>query len=248
MYLMYVDESGDPGKSVGSSEHYILSGLIIKYTDWATTLTLLKRFRKYLSKKYGLGIQTEIHATQLLRIKDIEAYKSINKSNRLRILQEYATYIPKIFKECKIINISFKKSELDLVEDIHHLAWKRLITRYDSYLKRTVKDEGMIFSDEGNEKSMRLLLRKMRIFNPTPSHYGGTYNARVTRIIEDVSFRKSNTSYFIQTVDVVAFILYRMDYPKGSSKKYNLDKMFPLIEPVLLKEASRGEKFGIVRH
>ena len=248
MYMMYVDESGDPGKSVGSSGHYILSGIVIHYKQWTNKLNMLKKFRKYIQTKYGLGVQTEIHATELLRIKKIMAYKDIKKADRLRILNEYATYIPNIFKGCKIINVSFNKSKLDLVENVHKLAWERLITRYDTYLKKTAKDEGIIFSDEGNEKTMRLLLRKMRIYNPIQSHFGGSYNAKITKIIEDVTFRKSNTSYFIQTVDVIAFLLYRMDYPKGSTKKYNLDKMFPLLEPIFLKEASPSDKYGVVRH
>lgn len=218
------------------------------YKQWSNKLDRLKKFRKYISDKYGLGVNTEIHATELLRIRNIKAYTSIKKSDRLKILNEYATYIPNIFKGCKIINVSFNKSKLDLVEDIPKLAWERLINRYDTYLKKTVKDEGMIFSDEGNERTMRLLLRKMRVYNPIQSHWGGTYNAKVTKIIEDVTFRKSNTSYFIQTVDVIAFLLFRMDYPKGSTRKYNLDKMFPLIASILLKEASPADPYGVVRH
>lgn len=248
MYLMYVDESGDPGKAPGSSEHYILSGVIIHYKQWSNKLDRLKKFRKYISQKYNLGVNTEIHATELLRIKKIKAYTRIKKSDRIKILNEYATYIPNIFKGCKVINVSFNKSKLDLVDDIPKLAWGRLISRYDSYLKKTVKDEGMIFADEGNDATMRLLLRKMRVYNPIRSYWGGTYNAKITKIIEDVTFRKSNSSYFIQTVDVIAFLLYRMDYPKGSTKKYNLDKMFPLIGPVLLTEASPKDPYGVVRH
>jgi len=36
----------------------------------------------------------------------------------------------------------------------------------------------------------------------------------------------SKSSYFIQTVDVIAFLLYKKMYPKGAAKKYNLDVLF----------------------
>ena len=34
MHILYVDESGDPGKDKHSSPHFILSGLIISQEDW----------------------------------------------------------------------------------------------------------------------------------------------------------------------------------------------------------------------
>ena len=57
-----------------------------------------------------------------------------------------------------------------------------------------------------------------------PSHFAESpYNAPIDNIIEDALSRSSHHSYFIQTVDVVAHLLYRKEFPKGSLKKFNLE-------------------------
>jgi hypothetical protein len=39
----------------------------------------------------------------------------------------------------------------------------------------------------------------------------------------------------------------KKEYPKGSLKKFGLQHYFKMLEPLLLKEASRTDEFGIVR-
>lgn len=249
MYMMYVDESGDPGSKEGSSSHYILSGLIFSYKNWYKYLDLLKRMRKYFSDTYELGRYTEIHAAELTRIKNMIEYRKIKKYNRIKILEEYSKYIPLIFKEAKIINVCIQKSEHPQVEDFCLFSYRRLISRYDLFLKRTVKDEGMIFCDESNEKSLRSLLRTMRYYNPVKSHYtGNIYNAKISRVIEDMVHRNSATSYFIQTVDVIGYLLKSRECVKGAYKKYNLDRFFENLEPILHKVAAPKDFYGIVRN
>ncbi len=105
----------------------------------------------------------------------------------------------------------------------------------------------MIFSDEGNEKSIQMILRNMQVQNSIDSQSKEEYLSKVDRIIEDVNFRRSNISHFIQTVDVIAFLLFKKEFPSGSTKKYNLDKMFTLLDPILLKGDSSSDKYGIIR-
>ena len=252
MHFLYVDESGDPGyyregKSQ-NSQHYILSSLIISQEDWMTALERMKKFRDELKKNYGLGIRTEIHASELIRINKIEEYKRIKKSKRIEILNYYASQIPIIFDTSKVLNICLDKKQFKSKKDIQEVAWIRLIQRFDNYLSKTTKDKGIIISDTMNEeKLIRNTMRKMRIYNPTPSYYTNYYNNPIKHLLEDPFNRDSKHSFFIQTVDVIAQILYRREFPKGSLKKYNIDKSFEKLEPILLKEASRGDRYGIVR-
>lgn len=205
--------------------------------------------RKYFSEKFGLGVITEIHASELIRISKIKQYKKITKTNRLNILKEYATFIPSIFGQAKLINICLKKSNHPNTSDFCLLAYNRLINRYESFLIRTAKDEGMIIADDSSEIKLRNLLRKMRIYNPTPSSRSeSSYNFKITRVIEDMVHRRSHTSYFIQTVDVIAYLLKSKEFPKGSTKKYNLDKLFDKLLPIIHKPASPRDQFGIVRN
>lgn len=244
---MYVDESGDPGTHAQSSPHFILSGLIVSHHEWDKYLMRLKAFRKSLKEKYGLNQRTEIHTAELIRVQKLESYKQIRKIDRLNIIKEYCSQMPLIFDTAQIINVCIKISEHP-EEDIFELAWSRLLQRYDTYLKKSAKDKGIVVADDTNSIKLMNLQRKMRVYNPTPSHFSsGVYNAPIDSIIEDTFSRSSHHSYFLQSVDMVAHTLYRMEFPKGSLKKYALEHQFKKLEPILLKQASKNDDYGIVR-
>lgn len=247
MHFLYVDESGDPGTHKYSSPHFILSGLIISQDDWSLYLERLKTFRKSLFTKYGLNQRTEVHSSELIRIGNLKEYQKISKTNRINILKDYAAQIPVIFSNAKVINVCLKIDEHP-ERDIFELAWSRLLQRFDTYLKKEAKDKGILVVDDTDSIKLQNLQRKLRIYNPTPSHFtDGSYNAPINNILEDPFSRNSNQSYFIQTVDVIAHLLYRKEFPKGSLKKYGLQYQFDKIEPILLKKASKADNLGIVR-
>jgi hypothetical protein len=247
MHIMYVDESGDPGIHKYGSPYFILSGLVVSQDEWQKYLERLKLFRKSLKTRFGLLLKEEIHASELIRIKKNQAYKKIRKTERINILKDYCRQIPIIFNTAKLINICLEKKDYSTSEEVQLTAWNRLIQRFDTYLKKVVNDKGIIISDDTDGYKIMSLLRKMRVYNPVPSHFGAFYNSPTDSIIEDIFQRSSHHSYFIQTIDVVAHLLYRKEYPKGSLKKYGLEKMFENLEPILLKEASKGDSLGIVR-
>ena len=247
MYIMYVDESGDPGNSPLSSPHYILTGLIIHQDEWKPALDGLKLLRQNLDTYYGLKPRTEFHTSEIFRAK-ADAYKSIKKSARIDMLKYYVNEIPNIFSSAKILNICFRKGDQPSITNFQELAWNRFLNRYDTFLRKAANDKGLIICDESNENQLRNQLRKSRIYNPIPSQFNATpYNAPVQNIIEDINHRKSTLSYFIQTCDVVTHCLYRKEYPKGSLKKHQVDKIFDILEPILLKQASAADPMGIVR-
>jgi Protein of unknown function (DUF3800) len=247
MYIMYVDESGDPGTHPNSSPHFILSGLIVSQNDWDKYLLRLKSFRKSLKEKYNLNQRTEIHTSELIRVNHLMEYKSIHKSQRLDIIKDYCTQIPLIFDTAAVINICLKIDEHPDT-DIFNLAWSRLLQRYDTFLKKSVNDKGIIVADDTDNNKLMSLQRKMRVYNPVPTHFTlESYNAPIDNIIEDTFSRSSHHSYFIQTVDIIAHTLYRKEYPKGSLKKFGLEKQFQKIAPILLKIASKNDEYGIVR-
>ena len=249
MYILYVDESGDPGKyTKHSSAHFMLSGLIVSFDDWGNYLRRLKEFRKMIKETYGLLLGSEIHASELIRINKIEAYRNIKRIDRINILKETALAIPQIYSNSKIINICLKKSDYPEKEEFQTLAWKRMIQRYDTYLKKIGKVKGIIISDDTNEPLIRKLLRKMRVYNPVPSRYSDYRDIPTDNIVEDVIMRDSGHSYFIQSVDTIVHLLYRREYPKGSLKKHRIEKLFDNFDPILLKEASGKDPLGIVRN
>ncbi len=251
MHILYVDESGDAGKFEEgisqNSRHFILSGLIVSQDDWLQCLEGLKSFRKFIKQEYGLNLKEEIHASELIRVNKIEAYRKIKKRKRIEIFKKFIEELPIIFNKGKVINICIDKSKFDSTRDIQELAWGRLIQRFNTFLSKSVRDKGIIISDTTDEVLVRGLLRKMRIYNPVPSHYGGTRNIPTDNILEDPFLRDSKHSYFIQAVDTIAQALYRKEYVKGSLRKYGVDKYFSVLEPILLKEASNNDPLGVVR-
>lgn len=247
MYIMYVDESGDPGTTGYATDHFILSGLIVNQDDWDKFLERLKNFRKSIKKNYGLNQRTEIHTAELIRFKKLKEYRLIRKSDRMRIIKDYCAQMPMIFDTAKIVNVCIDKKE-HVGKDIFNLAWNRILQRFDNFLKKSGgNDKGIIVADDTNSTKLRLLQRGMRVYNPVPSQYQGYTTPIIDNIIEDSFMRDSQHSYFIQSVDLVAHMLYRREYPKGSLRKFGMEYQFDKLEPILLKEASRYDPYGIVR-
>ena len=140
--------------------------------------------------------------------------------------------------DAKVLNICLKKAGHPEILNFQELAWDRMLQMYDHYLKKAVDDKGIIISDESNEHQLRNQLRASRNQCDNP----------VLNIIEDVSYRKSNLSYIIQTCDAIAYCLYLKEYPKGSLKKHRTEKIFDTLKPMLLHQPSILDPFGVVRN
>jgi hypothetical protein len=132
------------------------------------------------------------------------------------------------------------------------LAWNYLLNRYHRFLEHNCDNApGVVISDDSASSTIRSLMRKMRVYNPLPSHYDprGFYNAPVRTIIEDPFFRESQHSYFVQIADIISHSLYRKLYVKGSYRRYNLHKFYDYLDPIILKTATSKDplNMGIVR-
>jgi hypothetical protein len=261
MYFMYVDESGDPGfpdpdkpPEMQPSQHYILTGFIIPAEEWRNYLTAIVDIRKQLKTQFGLPVRTELHGAELINPRGNLIYKSAFRHRRARTdcyhvsLSSFCARLPR----AKIVNIHVNKRNprypsTVTVDDLEELAWSRLAQRFQTYLQKTSGNSlGMIFADETNEVKIRRLIRKMRVYNPVPSQFGGSLSMPITNIVEDPVMRNSEHSYFVQIADLTSHALYRKLYPKGSYRQYNVDKLFDLLDGILLKEASRSDAQGIV--
>jgi hypothetical protein len=257
---MYVDESGDPGLIIPGtplarqpSRHYILTGFIIPASEWRTYLAEIVDIRRYIKKHYGLLMRIELHGSEIVRPPKRSVYRAIGSMrNRIKLYEEILDLVVARMPNATIINVNLNKLHPKYAsglttKDVQALAWSRLIQRFNTYLQRSCDgDLGMIFADETNELKIRGLLRKMRVFNPVPSHFGGTYPATVDNIVEDPVMRKSHHAYFVQIADMICYSLFRKLYPKGSLRRYNVDKLFDLVGPLCLKAASPRDPQGIV--
>ncbi len=253
MYLMYVDESGDAGLTNSPTRYFVLSGLIIHELRWQTNLDILISFRNRMRRSFGLRLREEFHSSHM--ISSPGDLKRIKRNDRLTMIRAFSKEIPKMI-DVNIINIVIDKQNKPVNFDVFEAAWNALIQRFENTISYrnfpgpTNSDErGFIFCDHTDDKKLFQMLRRMRRYNPIPhqkSYGSGFRNLPLHYIIEDPSFRDSSKSYFIQAVDLVAFLLYQRLSPNSYIIKKSAQNYFNNLKPVLCKVASSNDPDGIV--
>ncbi len=254
MFIMYVDESGDCGLQNSPSRYFVLSGIVIHELRWKEYLEQLISFRKRMLNTFDLHLRDEIHAgafitrpKQLVRIK---------RNDRLSILRFFAKELSTL-SDINIINVVVDKQGKPSTYDVFENAWEVLIQRFENTLSRrnfrgpqNPDERGMIIADNTDNKKLMQLIRKMRRFNPVPNRFGqqcGYRNLLLRNIIEDPNFRNSEESYFIQSADLVAYLLYQSIAPNVYIKKNGGHNYFYHLQPVLCTVASNSNQYGIVK-
>ena len=98
------------------------------------------------------------------------------------------------------------------------------------------------------------MTRRMGVFNPIPSMYGGwreglTKNIVLDRLADDFFYRQSHKSYFIQVVDFCAYGLLRSEKHLPSKNALGIHLAFDLLEPICQKQCTQNDPrgLGIVR-
>jgi len=252
MYMMYVDESGDVGLLGSPTRYFVLTGLVIHELRWKQTQEELLIFRKDLKQKFGLRLRDEIHASPLISRPGELA--RIPKQHRLEILRRYADKLDSM-PHVSLINVVVDKQIKTPGTDVFELAWKGLIQRFENTIAyqnfpgpKNSDDMGLLFPDMSDAKKLNGLLRKMRAHNPVPNVTNPGYrNLRLMHVIEDANFRDSAHSYFIQSVDVAAYLLYQQLSPSAYMKKKSGQNYFGRMDSILCKAASKNDPQGIVR-
>ncbi|MCG3208393.1 MAG: hypothetical protein FOGNACKC_01997 [Anaerolineae bacterium] len=257
MFLMYVDESGDPGLPQDNSPtpYFILTGLVIHELRWQPSLDQLISFRRRMNGAFGLRLREELHAARL--INNPGPLVRITRNDRLAIIRHFATELAHL-PGANIINVVVDKTNKPANYDVFISAWKVLIQRFQNTMSYhnfrgpgNPDERGMIFPDHTDDKKLTQLLRQLRRYNPVPNQpqfgLGGYRNLTIDAVIEDPNFRDSAHSYFIQAVDLAAFLLYQKLRPSGYIRRKSAQNYFDRLDPALCKVASKTDPQGIVR-
>jgi len=254
MYLMYVDESGDCGLVKSPTRYLVLTGLVVHELRWQAYLDEMIKFRRVMKQKFGLRLREEFHAAgfitrpgELMRIK---------RHDRLAMIRHFADFLAGL-ADVSLINVVVDKQGKHQDFDVFETAWKSLIQRFENTMSKrnfpgpaSPDERGMIFCDHTDDKKLMLLLRQMRRYNPVPhaAFFGpGFRNLPLNYIIEDPSFRDSGHSYFIQAVDLAAYLLYQHLAPNAYIRKNAGQNYFKRLRPILRLQASSSDPNGIVR-
>jgi len=251
---MYVDESGDCGLEESPSKYFVLSGLIIHELRWQAYLQEIIDFRRQLKEGYGLYMREEFHAAKFV-VRTPRMLMRIKRNDRLTMIRKYADFLAK-FTDLNVINIVINKKDKPADYDVFSNAWRCLIQRFENTISRhnfpgpaNPDERGLIFCDHTDEGKLLRLSRKMRRYNIIPhksSFSTGSRNLPLRYIIEDPSFRNSLDSYFIQSADLVAFLLYQKLAPNKYIRKHAGRNYFERLKPILCKSASSVDPHGIV--
>lgn len=252
MFLMYVDESGDPGLTNSPCRYYVLSGLVLHELRWRAVLDRIVEFRWRMRDVYGLKVREELHAARL--INNPGPLVRIKRNHRLMIIREFADHLAAI-PDLNIINVVVDKQGKAADYDVFENAWRVLLQRFEDTIShrnfrgpRNGRDQAMIIPDNTDQKRLRTLLRKLRVHNPIPQKGGrGWRNAPMVHLVEDPVFRDSEWSHLIQAVDLVAFLLYQELAPSAYMRKKSGQHYFNRLLPILCTAASSKDARGIVR-
>lgn len=238
MHLIYMDESGD-------EQLYILSAFALPIDQWHDAFRKIRGFRRELRRAYGIFVYEELHAWKFVSGRGRPADRIVTKGQRVAIFREalkVMTELPGV----RLFNAVFPRKQVERAFERSLNRINRTLQSWDSY--------AVLVCDQGKEIAFTRMVRRMYIFNPIPSQYGQWLdtgnrwkNIPLDRIVEDPFFKDSAQSYFIQLADFAAYSLLQRERPIPSKSKYGLDKTFEILNPILVKEASRTDPEGIIR-
>lgn len=258
MYLMYVDECGDSGLSPGSSDYFILSGMVIHEAYWMSTLRAYTEMRNRLQQKYGFQTTRELHAGEMIG-RASKKYSDVKRSDRLLMFRDVLSFEASL-DYARIINVVVDKRDKSFGFDPFSTAWDTLINRFENTIEygnfpspydgtyASIQETGLIIVDETDEVKLRNLVRKMRHSNHIPSsvYPGMTIQHNLKFVIEDPLHKKSEWSPLIQLCDANSYFLRQSIEPNSTVKKHGAKNYFYKLEPILLKKACTKNRFGIV--
>ena len=237
MHLVYIDDSKD-------NQSVCFSGIMLPVDRWLEAFNLLVDMRRGMKKSHGIYTRLELHATDWLGGRGTVAPGTVVRGERAKLFDLVLENIAKLPDVC-ILNAHGPRAAEDEL-------FKRLMQRIENTAKAR-KSHALVISDEG--KNYDFLLRKMRRHNYIPSALGAwedgssSKNIPAEWVIEDIVYRDSQRSYFIQAADFCAFSLLRFENPTPKAIQMGFDKSFLRLEPVLLKIAFAADprKLGIIR-
>jgi hypothetical protein len=233
MHICYLDDSGD-------ASHRAFSVLAIPVDEWHNSFRQIKTYRSELKQREGIYTSKEFHATEFVAGRGKIAPKVIPKGARCRIFNETLDEIVRLPGVSLFNAFARKTDELRLFERLLNRV-NRTMQAWDS--------KTILISDEG--KDYNGLVRKMGVYNPIPSMFAGgaTRNVTLDKIVDEILYKRSEASHFIQLADFCAYALLRSEIPLPSKDKYGLNLSFSRLSPICQTQcfAQDPRCLGIIR-
>ena len=251
MRLYYIDESEGP-------TCYVRSALGVDAERWNDLFGNIQEWRRELSESHGIPQDRELHACDLLAGRGMLARNGgANErlaprrgaevfTDGLRRIEDAASNIGGV----EVINVCLRKPDVRAYEKV---SLDRLLNRINASVKAAGRHAFLLF-DEGKERMITRVYRRLRIFNPVPSQYERweegerTRNIPVERVIGGPAFRSSDSDYLLQMADFIAHALLKQEEePVPRVEDLGIHEAFSVLDRALNRRASRRDPQGIVR-
>jgi len=260
MRIAYYDESGDDGFPKYSSPFFVLSTLYLHYLDWKNTFQVIRDFRRELREQYRFPVKLELHTRQFLMNKNPYRNLSIREADRVSIIGLFCDLVANL--PVRVINVGIIKANIQRADyPVLDNALKYSVQRIENDLRPAVhsNERFLLITDPGRVGKMRKTTRRIQRINFIPSKYGSQgYRREISTLIEDPLPKDSAQSYFIQLVDMIAYIVFlRMSSEHGvafanrlpsSVNAAKVTEWLGRLKPSLNLEASGRDDYGIVMY
>jgi hypothetical protein len=244
MYLLFVDESGNPPPpSRRDTKYFVMSGAIVpefvwhKLRDALLGMKIRRKIRGELKWRFfapgnedprnplrGLG-QT---ARDEIRT---EIYEIITSLRSIRVLAAICS-----------IETAYKMASVSDQQDIYNLTYKVLTERFQYFLQDVEREtgsreHGMIISDHRGKDDDKKLRAHHQMLLHAPSGKVSKY----PHLVESLLLQPSNLSVGIQVADMVAGAVWRK-FERADSR------WFDLVQPSFRRStAGQIEGYGLMK-
>jgi hypothetical protein len=210
LYLLYVDESGDPG--AGGSPYLILGGAALFEGKWSP---LESDLRALLDRYFPTPPQpTEIHLAELRKGKG--PFRTLSSADRFRLLTDFCSVacgmLPTELVMFGVIADKahwFTNNPGKTGDDLYADMFEDLSSRFDLFLRRRYSEgapnKGVIIADPHKPSLCAALKANHGIYQRKGHKWDVLYN-----LIETVFFLESNESPGLQLADLAAYALWRL--------------------------------------
>lgn len=210
MYLLYVDESGDPG--VHGSPFLVLGAAALFEGKW---LHLERDLRNLIDRYFPIPPKpTEIHLADLRKGKN--EFRMLTPARRRSLLNDFCNLALSLLPtELTMFTVIADKAHWFATnpgktgDDLYATMFEDLSSRFDLYLRRRYAEnspsKGIIIADEHKESLSRSLKKNQQVFQRQGHRWDVLYN-----LIETVFFLSSDESPGLQLADLASHALWRL--------------------------------------
>ena len=208
MYLLYLDESGDPNGWTAQN-HFVLGAVAIHEGQVYQLTEQLGRIQQSFFP--GISIPIAFHATDIRAARG--RFRDLHQDDRDRLLYDiyqviHAARFPNLIAFATAIHVSAATSPNQVLHD----TFQDICQRFNTFLMRQFKlghpDKGLLIIDRAHEGRYRELIAD---FQRSGTAYGYLGN-----IVDIPYFASRNDTRMIQLADFCAYAVFRY-YESGDT-------------------------------